>query len=132
MKRERDLFVAIDANAIIHRAFHAYPPSLATSSGVGVNAVYGFTVMLLQILKQYDPKYIFCAFDTKAPTFRHAQFAEYKGTRKPTDETLIAQFALVEEVLRAFNIPVIKKEGFEADDIVGTVANWKKSGKWRS
>lgn len=132
MKSERDLFVAIDANAIIHRAFHAYPPSLSTSSGVGVNAVYGFTVMLLQILKQYDPKYIFCAFDTKAPTFRHAQFAEYKGTRKPTDETLIAQFPLVEEVLNAFNIPIVKKEGFEADDIIGTVASWVKDGKWSS
>ncbi|MCK9368906.1 DNA polymerase I [Candidatus Dojkabacteria bacterium] len=128
---KKDLFVAIDGNAIVHRAFHAYPQNLTTSDGLAVNAVYGFTVMLLAALKQFDPKYVFCSFDTKAPTFRHAKFADYKGTRKPTDEGLLAQFPIVEQVLNAFNIPVIKKPGFEADDILGTVAQWRKNGKWK-
>ncbi|MCC7289828.1 hypothetical protein IT417_01070, partial [bacterium] len=69
MAKGKDLFIGIDANAIIHRAFHAYPASLTTSDGVQVNAVYGFTVMLLQVLKQFDPKYVVCAFDTSKPTF---------------------------------------------------------------
>ena len=128
----KDLFIAIDANAIVHRAFHAYPPTLATSTGLQDNAVYGFTVMLLQILKQFDPKYIFCAFDTGKPTFRHVQFTDYKGHRKPVDASLTAQFPLVQEVLRAFNIPIIEKEGFEADDILGTVSKWVSDGKWAS
>lgn len=132
MSADKDLFIGIDANAIIHRAFHAYPPSLSTSSGTPVNAVYGFTVMLLQLLKQFDPKYIVCAFDTKAPTFRHTKYTDYKAHRKPTDESLIAQFPLVEEILKAFNIPIIKKEGYEADDILGTFSQWVKDGKWSS
>jgi DNA polymerase-1 len=132
MASKKDLFVAIDGNAIIHRAFHAYPQTLTTSDGLQVNAVYGFTVMLLAAFKQFDPKYVFCSFDTKAPTFRHAKFADYKGTRKATDEELLAQFPIVEQVLNAFNIPVIKKPGFEADDILGTVAQWRKTGKWKS
>jgi len=78
-RTSKDVFLAIDANAIIHRAFHAYPSTLQTEDGVQVNAVYGFTVMLLEALKQFHPEYVLCAFDTKAPTFRHIEFAEYKG-----------------------------------------------------
>jgi len=127
---KRDLIIAIDANAIVHRAFHAYPQTLVTTKGLQVNAVYGFTVMLLEMLKKFDPKYVVCAFDTAAPTFRHKEFSEYKGKRKPVDNSLLVQFPLVEEVLEAFNIPVIKKKGFEADDILGTLANWTANGKW--
>lgn len=122
--------MAIDANAIVHRAFHAYPPTLSTDDGVQVNAVFGFSSMLLKVLEQFDPKYLVCAFDTKKPTFRHQQFAEYKAHRKPTDKSLIAQFPLVEGVLEAFNIPIIKKDGFEADDILGTLAEYVSKGKW--
>ncbi|MCA9375048.1 hypothetical protein KC622_01815, partial [Candidatus Dojkabacteria bacterium] len=86
--------------------------------------------MLLKVLDEFSPKYIFCAFDTKKPTFRHTQFAEYKAHRKPTDKSLIAQIPLVEKVLNAFNIPVIKKEGFEADDILGTAAARVSNGMW--
>ena len=131
-KTSNDVFLAIDANAIVHRAFHAYPANLQTEDGVQVNAVYGFTVMLLEALKMFHPEYVLCAFDTKAPTFRHAEFAEYKGTRKPTDQSLIDQFPLVEEVLKAFNIPIIKQEGFEADDILGTISKMVDSGKWKN
>jgi len=129
-RSSKDIFLAIDANAIVHRAFHAYPSNLQTEDGIQVNAVYGFTVMLLEALKLFHPEYVLCAFDTKAPAFRHSEFAEYKGTRKPTDQSLLDQFPLVEEVLKAFNIPIIKKEGFEADDILGTISKMVDSGKW--
>lgn len=124
------LFVAIDANSLIHRAFHAFPPDLATSDGIQVNAVYGFTSMLLRVLAELDPKYLVCAFDLKEPTFRHAEFVEYKGTRKPTDHTLTEQFPLVKEVLTAFNVPILEHKGFEADDILATLAEYVRSGKW--
>lgn len=129
-KTSKDRFLAIDANAIVHRAFHAYPSTLQTTDGIQVNAVYGFTVMLLSALKLFDPKYVLCAFDTSKPTFRHVEFVDYKATRKPTDQSLIAQFPLVEEVLKAFNIPILKKEGFEADDILGTISKSVSNGKW--
>lgn len=128
----RDVFLAIDANAIIHRAFHAYPSSLQTAEGVQVNAVYGFTVMLLESLKIFGPKYVLCAMDTHAPTFRHEVYTEYKATRKPTDLSLIDQFPLVEEILKAFNIPLIKKDGYEADDILGTISSYVANGVWSS
>ncbi|KKP77493.1 MAG: polymerase protein [candidate division WS6 bacterium GW2011_GWF1_35_23] len=131
VKTSKDRFLAIDANAIVHRAFHAYPGNLQTDDGVQVNAVYGFTVMLLSALKTFDPKYVLCAFDTSKPTFRHEEYLDYKATRKPTDQSLIDQFPLVEEVLKAFNIPIIKKEGFEADDILGTISKMVDSGKWK-
>ena len=126
----KEIFLAIDANAIIHRAFHAYPSTLQTAEGLQVNAVYGFTVMLLEALKIFGPKYVLCAMDTHAPTFRHEMYTEYKATRKPVDLSLIDQFPLVEEILKAFNIPVIKREGFEADDILGTVSKYVLDGRW--
>lgn len=131
MKLNKDLFIGIDANAIVHRAFHAYPPTLTTTDGVGVNAVYGFTVMLLQMFKQFEPKYVVCAFDTAAPTFRHTMFTDYKAQRKPVDNSLVVQFPIVEQVLSSMNIPVIKREGYEADDILGTVSDWVEHGKWK-
>lgn len=127
---DKKVFLAIDANAIIHRAFHAYPPSLQTDQGIQVNAVYGFTTMLLAALERFKPEYVLCAMDTSKPTFRHAMYTEYKATRKPTDLSLIDQFPLVEEILKAFNIPILKKEGFEADDVLGTISREVDSGHW--
>ena len=126
----KDRFLAIDANAIIHRAFHAYPSTLQTEDGIQVNALYGFTVMLLSALKSFEPKYVLCSFDTHEPTFRHVEYMDYKATRAPTDQSLIDQFPLVEEILKAFNIPILKKDGFEADDILGTIAKYESSGMW--
>lgn len=128
----KDVFLAIDANAIIHRAFHAYPPTLQTEEGIQVNAVYGFTTMLLEALEMFNPKYVLCAMDTHKPTFRHTLYSEYKATRKPVDLSLLDQFPLVEEILKSFNIPVIKKEGYEADDILGTISKYVSEGVWSS
>jgi DNA polymerase-1 len=131
-KKNRQRYLSsIDANAIVHRAFHAYPPSLKTEDGLQVNAVYGFTVMLLKALEMFHPEYVLCAFDTAKPTFRHTKFTDYKATRKPTDKSLIEQFPLVEDILKAFNIPILKVEGFEADDILGTISKYVSNGKWR-
>lgn len=129
-KNGREIFVAIDSNSIVHRAFHSYPESLETSSGVQVNAVFGFTTMFLKVLDLFKPKYILCAFDTPKPTHRHVKYAAYKGTRKPTDKSLIAQFPIVEDIVTSFNIPILKKEGYEADDILGTLAEFVKNGRW--
>lgn len=129
--KDRKIFLAIDANAIIHRAFHAYPPNLQTEDGLQVNAVYGFTTMLLTALEEFEPDYVMCAMDTSEPTFRHEIYPDYKGTRPPTDQSLIDQMPMVEEVLNSFNIPVIKKPGYEADDILGTVASLVEGGKWQ-
>lgn len=130
VKTSKQRFLAIDANAIVHRAFHAYPASLQTENGIQVNAAYGFTVMLLEALDMFEPEYVLCSFDTAKPTFRHVEFQEYKGTRKPTDQSLIDQFPIVEEILTAFNIPILKKEGFEADDVLGTISKYVREGKW--
>lgn len=119
----KGLLLAVDANSLLHRAYHAYPLSLTTTDGQPLNAVYGFTSMFLDALQQYKPEYVFCAFDTKKPTFRHISYAGYKANRPQTDSELIGQIPFVYEVLKALNIPVFDIEGYEADDILGTVCS---------
>lgn len=116
----------IDGHAILHRAYHAYPP-LTTSKGELVGAVYGFTSILLTVLARIKPQYIAVTFDKKAPTFRHKQFAAYKAHRKPMDQELVNQQERVHQVVKALNIPIFEIEGYEADDLIGTIA--KKAGK---
>ncbi|MFA4817840.1 MAG: DNA polymerase I [Parcubacteria group bacterium] len=114
--------VLIDGNAIIHRAYHALPP-LTTKKGELVNAVYGFTSLLLKVISEIKPKYILATFDLKGPTFRHEEYKEYKATRVKAPDELYAQFDRVKEVVRAFNIPIFEMAGFEADDVIGTMAH---------
>jgi len=129
MENNKPKLVLIDGNAIIHRAYHALPP-LTTKKGELVNAVYGFTSVLLKVLGDIKPEYIVASFDLAAPTFRHEQFKEYKATRVKAPDELYAQIGRVKEVVRAFNIPIIEKEGFEADDIIGTIVEKsEQSGK---
>jgi len=116
----RQKLALIDSHALIHRAYHALPP-MSTRQGVPTNAVYGFTTMLLKVLTTLKPTHLAAAFDVKGPTFRHKAFAEYKAQRKPAEAELVSQFDLVRAVLRAFNVPIIEKPGFEADDILGTL-----------
>ncbi|XOU94143.1 MAG: DNA polymerase I [Candidatus Kerfeldbacteria bacterium] len=114
-------FIIIDANALLHRSFHAIPP-LATKKGVLINAVYGFTNVLLKVYKEIKPAYMAVAFDLKEKTFRHKEFKEYKAGRVKAPDEFYDQIPMAKEVLKAFNIPVFTKVGFEADDVIGTVA----------
>lgn len=113
--------VLVDGNALFHRAYHATPP-LTTSKGELVNAVYGFTSMLLRAIQDLQPDFIAVAWDEKGPTFRHQQYTQYKATRGPADEGLSSQYPRVFEVVGALNIPEFSLSGYEADDVIGTLA----------
>ncbi len=113
--------ILLDSHAIIHRAYHALPP-LTSPAGETVGAVYGFTSILLRIFRELKPDYIAAAFDLAGPTFRHVAYEHYKAQRPETPSDLTTQFSFVREILAAFGIPVLEKEGFEADDIIGTLA----------
>lgn len=113
--------VLIDSNALIHRAYHALPP-LTTKKGELVNAVYGFTSVLLNVLAKFKPDYIAATFDLKEPTFRHKEFKDYKATRVKAPDDLYEQIPRVKEVVGAFNIPIAEKVGYEADDLIATFA----------
>lgn len=113
-------FLLIDSNAILHRAFHALP-LLTTKEGQPINAVYGFTSILLKAISTLKPGYIAAAFDRKEPTFRHKEFADYKAHRPALPSELTRQIPKVKEILTAFKIPIYEKEGYEADDILGTL-----------
>lgn len=111
----------VDGYGLAFRAFHAIPETLVTSSGETVNAVYGFTVMLLDAIREHDPDYIVVSFDV-GKTFRHEAFEGYKAQRAPMPDVMRDQMHRIFAVLEALNIPVYTKEGFEADDVIGTVA----------
>jgi len=112
--------VLIDGNALVHRAYHALPP-LTTKKGELINAVYGFTSVLLKVLKELQPDYVAATFDLAGPTFRHKEFKEYKATRPKAPQELYDQITRVKQVLNAFNIPIYEKQGYEADDVIGSV-----------
>jgi DNA polymerase-1 len=117
----------IDGNALVHRAYHAMPPLTVKKSGEPIQAVYGFANMLLRILNDIKPDYYAVAFDRKAPTFRKQMFNAYKENRPPTPDDLISQLARARELAAAFNIPIFEMDGYEADDVIGTLA--KKAGE---
>jgi DNA polymerase-1 len=112
----------LDGNSLTYRAFFALPTDMATASGQVTNAVFGFTSMLLNLIKDQDPDGVVVAFDRPEPTFRHEMLPEYKAQRDPTPELLIQQFGLVREVLDALNVPAVDLVGFEADDVLATIA----------
>jgi len=120
MNQKKRLLI-IDTNALIHRAYHALPP-LRNKKGELINAVYGFCLVFLKVLKELEPDFIIAAFDLPFPTFRHKKFKGYKAKRPPTPKELSQQIPKVKELLEVFNVPVFEKEGFEADDIIGTVS----------
>lgn len=122
----KNTLVLIDAHAIIHRAYHAFPNTLKTKAGEHINAVFGFTRILLEVLEKFKPEYVMVAFDSKGPTFRHGKYDQYKATRKKIDPELIEQFPRVKEVVEAFNIPMLAKPTYEADDILGCIVTDKK------
>ena len=111
----------LDSNSILNRAFYGVR-YLSAKAGTPTNAIYGFLNILLKLIKEQEPDYICAAFDVKAPTFRHKQYEGYKAQRKPMPEGLAAQMPLAKDVLRAMGVTILEKEGYEADDIIGTVA----------
>ncbi len=117
---ENKKFLIIDGNALVHRAYHALPP-LTTKRGEVVNAVYGFLLVFLKALKDIKPDYVAATFDLAGPTFRHKQFKEYKAKRVKAPDELYQQLPRVKEILTAFGVPIYEKEGFEADDVIGTL-----------
>ena len=119
---QKKKIVIIDANSLIHRAFHALPP-LTARDGEVVNAVYGFTTIFLKALKDFRPDYIVCCFDVDKDTFRKKEYAEYKAHRKEQPSELYHQFPLIKQLLEAFRVQVYEKKGFEADDIIGTISD---------
>lgn len=113
--------VLIDAFAILHRAFHAIPP-LTNRNGEPTNAVYGFVSMILRIVTELEPDSIAVCFDVKVPTFRHKEFKEYQSQRPPMADELSSQVQKAKDFLEAAGIPIYLKEGYEADDLLGTIA----------
>ena len=111
----------LDSNSILNRAIYGVR-YLSAKDGTPTNAIYGFLNILLKLIKEQEPDYICAAFDVKAPTFRHKQYEGYKAQRKPMPEGLAAQMPLAKDVLRAMGVTILEKEGYEADDIIGTVA----------
>lgn len=111
----------LDSNSILNRAFYGVR-YLSAKDGTPTNAIYGFLNILLKLIKEQEPDYICAAFDVKAPTFRHKQYEGYKAQRKPMPEGLAAQMPLAKDVLRAMGVTILEKEGYEADDIIGTLA----------
>ncbi|MBZ0108953.1 MAG: hypothetical protein K8F52_09810 [Candidatus Scalindua rubra] len=114
-------FFIIDGHSQLYQAYYAIS-GLTTPSGQPINAVYGFTRMLRKILKEDRPCYMAIAFDSNGPTFRHLEYKEYKEHRKPTPDDLVSQIPLMFDVIKAYGIPLFAIQGFEADDIIGTIS----------
>jgi DNA polymerase-1 len=118
----------IDGNAMMHRAYHAIPPLTAPDGSV-VNVVYGFATMLLRLYEVLAPQYVAVTFDRPSPTFRKKLFTGYQSKRPKMEESLVEQIPKVHALVEAFDIPIFEKDGFEADDVIGTLALKAISGK---
>jgi DNA polymerase-1 len=121
-KEAKQLLLLFDGNALVHRAFHALPPLTQRKTGEIVNAVYGFASTLLKVFADFRPTHWAIAFDRPTPTFRHEMFEEYKAQRPAMPEELKGQIRKVHQLVEAFHIPVFEMDGFEADDILGTLS----------
>jgi DNA polymerase-1 len=121
--------ILIDAHALIHRAYHALPATMSAPDGFSTNAIYGFTSVLIKVLKELKSNYVVAAFDRPEPTFRHEEFEDYKAQRPETASDLIEQIPRIKEILEVLGISVFEKAGFEADDIIGSLVK-KFSGEF--
>jgi DNA polymerase-1 len=119
---EQEKLYLLDGNSLVYRAFYALPETLTKSDGTVTNAVFGFTRMLISLVNNNRVDSLGVAFDLAAPTFRHEEYEDYKGNRKETPEELKPQFALVKDILASLDVPTFEKEGFEADDLIGSLA----------
>ena len=129
-KTHKKRIILLDSHAIIHRAYHALP-DFANSSGKPTGALYGLSTMIMALIKDFKPDHIIAAFDLPKPTYRHEAYADYKSGRRELDDNLVQQLKSAREIFKAFQIPIYEKEGFEADDIIGTaVAQLKDNKDW--
>ncbi|MBA7640756.1 DNA polymerase I [subsurface metagenome] len=119
---KKPLLVLFDGNALVHRAYHALPPLTVSKTGEMVGAIYGFALILLKTISELKPSHYAIAFDKKAPTFRHQMFAQYKAQRPPTPDELVNQLGRVRQLVEAFSIPIFELDGYEADDVLGTLS----------
>ena len=119
---KKPLLVLFDGNALVHRAYHALPPLTVSKTGEMVGAVYGFALILLKTISELKPSHYAIAFDKKAPTFRHQMFDQYKAQRPPTPDELVNQLGRVRQLVEAFSIPIFELDGYEADDVLGTLS----------
>ena len=119
--KEKLRLIIFDSNSVIHRAFHALPP-LTTKRGEVVGAVYGFLLVFLKAIKEFQPDFVAACFDVKGPTFRHEKYEQYKAQRPKAPDELYLQIPMVKDVLKSFGVPVYEKQGFEGDDLIGTIA----------
>ncbi len=127
-RNTKDTIYLVDGSSYIYRAYHAIQ-KLSNSQGLPTNAVFGFTRMLIKLLEDRKPQYLVMLFDSKGPTFRHEIYEKYKANRPPMPEDLSIQIPYIKEVTQGFNIPVLELEGYEADDLIGTLAaKAEKSG----
>ena len=126
MKRASKTVYLVDGNSYIHRAYHAIR-GLSNSKGLPTNAIFGFTKMLIKLLDDKSPDYVAVVFDAKGPTFRHEIFKDYKATRPPMPEDMAVQIPYIREVVAGLNVKFLEKEGYEADDIIGTIAMLAKN-----
>ncbi len=118
--------IIIDGHSLLYRAFHALPP-LTNKNGQLTNAVYGFLLILFRAIKDVRANYVVACFDTPKPTFRHIKFTEYKAGRAKMPDGIASQMPIMKDVLMAFGVPIFEKEGFEADDLVATIAQKAKT-----
>jgi len=121
MNIQKKRLIIIDSNSIIHRAFHALPP-LTNKKGQTVGAVYGFLLVFFKVIKDFQPDFIVACFDLPGPTFRHKKFKQYKAKRPKAPQELYDQIPIIKDILKYFNVPIFGKQGFEADDVIGTIA----------
>lgn len=121
MKTHAKTLYLVDGSSYIHRAYHAVR-HLSTSKGFPTNAIYGVTMMLLGLLREHEPEYIAVVLDTKGPTFRHKLYEAYKANRPPMPEDLAVQIPFIKQVVTGLNIPLLERPGYEADDVMGTIA----------
>ena len=118
--------VLLDSNSLANRAFYALPPMI-TKDGLFTNAVYGYLNMLIKIISEIKPTHIVATFDVHAPTFRKSMYDEYKAQRKPMPDELRMQMPCIKELLATMNIAIVEKEGYEADDVIGTLSKDAKN-----
>ena len=121
MGQEREIVYLVDGSSYIHRAYHAIQ-NLSNSKGLPTNATFGFTRMILKLMEEKNPKYLAVVLDAKGPTFRHEIYKDYKATRPPMPEDLALQIPYIQAILKGLGVRTIEKEGYEADDIIGTLA----------